>query len=43
MFVVGKREMEADAGSVRVHDKGNIGAESRAEVIADLSTGKAGS
>jgi len=36
MFVIGKRDMEADAISVRVHGKGNLGAKPRAEVIADI-------
>src|SRR5712691_6286547 len=36
MFVIGKRDMEADAVSVRVHGKGNLGAKPRAEVIGDL-------
>jgi threonyl-tRNA synthetase len=36
MFVIGKRDLEADAVSVRVHGKGNLGAKSRAEVIADI-------
>jgi threonyl-tRNA synthetase len=36
MFVIGKRDMEADAVSVRVHGKGNLGAKSRAEAIAEL-------
>jgi threonyl-tRNA synthetase len=36
MFVIGKRDMEADAVSVRVHGKGNLGAKPRTEVIADL-------
>ena len=36
MFVIGKRDMEANAVSVRVHGKGNLGARPRAEVIADL-------
>ncbi len=36
MFVIGKREMEAGAVSVRVHGKGNLGAKPRKEVIADL-------
>ena len=36
MFVLGKRDLEADAVSVRVHGKGNLGAKSRAEVIARL-------
>jgi threonyl-tRNA synthetase len=36
MFVIGKRDMEADAVSVRVHGKGNLGAKPRSEVIVDL-------
>ena len=36
MFVIGKRDMEADAVSVRVHGKGNLGAKPRAEVIAKI-------
>ncbi len=36
MFVIGKRDMEADAVSVRVHGKGNLGAKPRGEVIADI-------
>jgi threonyl-tRNA synthetase len=36
MFVIGKRDMEADAVSVRVHGKGNLGARPRAEAIAEL-------
>ncbi len=36
MFVIGKRDLEADAVSVRVHGKGNLGAKPRAEVIARL-------
>jgi threonyl-tRNA synthetase len=36
MFVIGKRDLEADAISVRVHGKGNLGAKPRAEVIAEL-------
>jgi threonyl-tRNA synthetase len=36
MFVIGKRDMEANAVSVRVHGKGNLGAKPRAETIADL-------
>ena len=35
MFVIGKRDMEADAISVRVHGKGNLGTKPRAEAIAD--------
>jgi threonyl-tRNA synthetase len=36
MFVIGKRDMEADAVSVRLHGKGNLGAKPRAEAIADI-------
>src|SRR5438034_1676904 len=36
MFVIGKRDMEADAVSVRIHGKGNLGAKPRAEAIAEL-------
>jgi threonyl-tRNA synthetase len=36
MFVIGKRDMDADAVSVRVHGKGNLGAKPRAETIADI-------
>jgi threonyl-tRNA synthetase len=36
MFVIGKRDMEANAVSVRVHGKGNLGARPRAEAIAEL-------
>jgi threonyl-tRNA synthetase len=36
MFVIGKRDMEADAISVRVHGKGNLGAKPHGEVIADI-------
>jgi threonyl-tRNA synthetase len=36
MFVLGKRDMEADAVSVRVHGKGNLGAKPRDEAIADI-------
>jgi threonyl-tRNA synthetase len=36
MFVIGKRDMEADAVSVRVHGKGNLGAKSRTETIAEI-------
>jgi threonyl-tRNA synthetase len=35
MFVIGKRDLEADAVSVRVHGKGNLGPKPRGEVIAD--------
>ena len=36
MFVIGKRDMEANAVSVRVHRKGNLGAKPRAEAIAGI-------
>jgi threonyl-tRNA synthetase len=36
MFVIGKRDLEAGAVSVRVHGKGNLGAKPRAEVTADI-------
>jgi threonyl-tRNA synthetase len=36
MFVIGKRDMETNAVSVRVHGKGNLGAKPRAEAIAEL-------
>ena len=36
MFVIGKRDMEADAVSVRVRGEGNLGAKPRAEVIAEI-------
>jgi threonyl-tRNA synthetase len=36
MFVIGKRDMEANAVSVRVHGKGNLGAKPRAAAIAEL-------
>jgi threonyl-tRNA synthetase len=36
MFVVGKRDMEANAISVRVHGRGNLGARPRDEVVADI-------
>src|SRR5689334_18177492 len=36
MFVIGKRDMEANAVSVRVHGKGNLGAKPRAEVIEEI-------
>jgi threonyl-tRNA synthetase len=35
MFVIGKRDMEANAVSVRVHGKGNLGAKPRTEAIAE--------
>jgi threonyl-tRNA synthetase len=36
MLVIGNRDLEANAVSLRVHGKGNLGAKPRAEVIADL-------
>ena len=36
MFVIGKRDMAADAVSIRVHSKGNLGAWPRVEVTVDL-------
>jgi threonyl-tRNA synthetase len=36
MFVIGKRDMEADAVSVRVHGKGNLGAKPRREAVAEI-------
>jgi threonyl-tRNA synthetase len=38
MFVIGKRDMEANAVSVRVHGKGNLGAKPRAEAISEILT-----
>jgi threonyl-tRNA synthetase len=36
MFVIGKRDMDADAVSVRIHGKGNLGARPRNEAITDI-------
>ena len=36
MLVIGNRDMEANAVSVRVHGQGNLGAKPRDEVIAGL-------
>jgi threonyl-tRNA synthetase len=36
MFVIGKRDLDADAVSVRVHGKGNLGAKPRREAIAEI-------
>jgi threonyl-tRNA synthetase len=36
MLVIGARDMEADAVSVRIHGKGNLGAKPRGEVVADI-------
>jgi threonyl-tRNA synthetase len=35
MFVIGKRDMEANAVSVRVHGKGNLGPRPRNEVLIE--------
>ena len=36
MLVIGNRDMEANAVSLRVHGKGNLGAKPRTEVMADI-------
>ena len=36
MLVIGKRDLETAAVSVRVHGKGNLGAKPRVEVVADI-------
>jgi len=36
MLVIGNRDMEANAVSLRVHGKGNLGAKPRAEVIPEI-------
>ena len=36
ILVIGKHDIEADAVSVRIHGKGNLGAKPRSEVIADI-------
>src|SRR5213595_61849 len=36
MFVIGKRDLEASAVSVRVHGEGNLGAKPRSEAIAEI-------
>ena len=36
MFVIGKRDMEGDAVSVRVHGKGNLGAKPRTQSVAEI-------
>jgi threonyl-tRNA synthetase len=36
MLVIGRRDMEAQAVSVRVHGQGNLGAKPRAEAIAEI-------
>ncbi len=36
MLVIGPRDMQAGAVSVRLHGKGNVGAKPKAEVVADI-------
>jgi len=36
MFVIGKRDVEADAMSVRVHGKGNLDANPRGEATTEI-------
>lgn len=36
MLVVGNRDLEANAVSVRIHGKGNLGAKPRSEVITGI-------
>ena len=36
IFAIGKRDMDADAFSIHVHGKGNLGAKPRSEVVVDL-------
>jgi threonyl-tRNA synthetase len=36
MLVIGNRDLEANAVSLRVHGKGNLGAKSRGDVVADI-------
>jgi len=36
MLIVGQKEQEANAVSVRVHGKGNVGVKPKTEVMADL-------
>ncbi len=38
MLVIGPRDMQAGAVSVRLHGKGNVGAKAKAEVVADILT-----
>jgi threonyl-tRNA synthetase len=35
-LVIGNRDLEANAVSLRVHGQGNLGAKPRAEVIAEI-------
>jgi threonyl-tRNA synthetase len=36
MFVIGRRDVDAEAISVRVHREGNLGARPKREVVADI-------
>jgi len=36
MLVIGSRDMEAGAVSIRLHGKGHVGAKPKAEAIADI-------
>ena len=36
MLVIGKRDLEAGAVSVRLHGKGNVGAKPRAAAVAEI-------
>jgi threonyl-tRNA synthetase len=36
MLVIGNRDLEAGAVSVRVHGQGNLGAKPRNEVVGDI-------
>jgi threonyl-tRNA synthetase len=36
MFVIGKRDMDADAVSVRIHGKGNLGAKPRTQAVTEI-------
>ena len=36
MLVIGGRDMEAGAVSVRLHGKGNLGAKAKGEVISEI-------
>ena len=36
MLVIGSRDMAANAVSVRLHGKGNVGAKPKGEVVADI-------
>jgi threonyl-tRNA synthetase len=36
MFVIGKRDLDANAVSVRLHGKGNLGPKPRTEVVAEI-------